>query len=188
MYGWQWQRERWAKKLVITALSNSYIRHCKCDNIQVKTRRYSACYGEAYEQKPEGQPPSRKVHVQSLHDIQRPHISKSRPLWENELNKGISWAYHFSTWLVSMQKERHQRKIQLHMQTWIDTCIQNKKAMLDWWRNALLYDFMNPKWASLHLHVLSSIDEHNAHLVLRPITHTFRIWNYHQQAPSAQTL
>lgn len=97
--------------------------------------------------------------------------TKKKPLWEDVLNKGIIWAYHFSTGLVSMQKERHQRKTQLHMQTCTHACrSKNKKAMLDRMPSALQYVFMNPKWSSLHLHDFTSTNEHNARLTQQCIT------------------
>lgn len=76
----------------------------------------------------------------------------------------FSWAYHFSTWLVSMQKkERHQRKTQLHMQNmsghmqnWTTNKQKKKttiqKARLDPWSDALNCVLMNPKWPLLRRH------------------------------------
>lgn len=118
--------------------------------------------------------------------------AKNRPLWENELNKEFSWAYHFSTRLVSMQKKKDTRERPSytckHGQTHADTKQRNKqkKAMLDRWCDALCYVFMNPKWPSLHLHGLSSTGEQNAYRTLQRITLRFSIWNYHRQGPSAQ--
>lgn len=115
------------------------------------------------------------VHMQSRYYIPKITTAKTKtkkkPLWEDVLNKGIIWAYHFSTGLVSMQKERHQRKTQLHMQTCTHTCrSKNKKAMLDRMPSALQYVFMNPKWSSLHLHDFTSTNEHNARLTQQCIT------------------
>lgn len=116
------------------------------------------CFRDASDRKPSrwSEPVGAR---QSRHDT----TTAKRPLWENELNKEFSWAYHFSTWLVSMQKkERHQRKTQLHMQNmdghmqnWNKTK-KNKKARLDPWSDALNCVFMNPKWPSLHLHLFQA--------------------------------
>lgn len=103
------------------------------------------------------------------------NTSKNRPPWVDDFNKrGLLGLPFFHLTGRHAKKERHQRKTQLHMQTWTETCrVKSKGAMLDQWHDALHYVSMNPKWPSLHLHDCSSMGEHNARSALQCINHTY---------------
>lgn len=74
----------------------------------------------------------------------------------------FSWAYHFSTWLVSMQKKRktpekdpvtHAKHERLHAElNDKQKKTHNQKARLDPWSDALNCVVMNPKWPLLRRH------------------------------------
>lgn len=106
---------------------------------------------------------------------------KHRPTWEDEFNKRVTWAYHFSTRLVSMQKERHQ----LHMQTWTDTCrFKTEKGRLDL-RCGTIPWILN-ELRCIYMEVFPSMGKRDANRILQCITHKLQMWNYHRQGCSAQ--